>query len=103
MTAGGYSYGLKATIQIVTRKMNDRKSYRVISIASSLEETDRLPLVTTPACIITRKYLPVNCCFILTGWQYELSCIHVILREKSVDNDSLWCYYDGAGNPAAMI
>ena len=21
---------------------------------------------------------------------------------KSVDNDSLWCYYDGAGNPAAM-
>ena len=52
MTAGGVSYGLKATIQIVTRKMNDRKSYRVTSIAPSLEETNRLPLLTTPACII---------------------------------------------------
>jgi len=51
-TAGGSSYGLKATIQIVTRKMNDRKSYRVTSIAPSLEETNRLPLLTTPACII---------------------------------------------------
>ena len=27
----------------------------------------------------------------------------VELCEKSVDNDSLWCYYDGVGNPAAMI
>ena len=65
VTAGGVSYGLKATIQIVTRKMNDRKSYRVTSIAPSLEETNRLPLLTTPACIITRKYLSVNCRFTL--------------------------------------
>mgnify|MGYP001669066332 CR=1 FL=1 len=27
----------------------------------------------------------------------------VELREKSIDNDSLWCYYDGAGNPAEPL
>ena len=27
----------------------------------------------------------------------------VELREKSIDNDSLWCYYDGAGDPARTV